>query len=182
MTSEERVKLFNQVMSPHVSEDFRNWLYKNSFFCAPASIKYHGNYEGGLFDHSFCVTNVLVELSAKNNLHWQRAASPFIVGMLHDVCKIDKYKESEPDLDSVYKEKVYKPNTETLLKGHGEKSVMILAAHLQLTEEEVVCIRYHMGAFTEKEEWNDYTRAIRRYPNVLWVHHADMIASHVIGI
>ena len=47
-------------------------------------------------------------------------------------------------------------NTETLLKGHGDKSVMRCASLLQLTEEEVMCIRYHMGAFTDKEEWQDY--------------------------
>ena len=33
-----------------------------------------------------------------------------------------------------------------------------------------------------KEEWNDYTRAVKNYPNVLWTHQADMIASHVMGI
>lgn len=37
-----------------------------------------------------------------------------------------------------------------------------------------------MGAFTDKEEWNNYTRAIHKYPNVLWTHHADMIAAHII--
>ena len=73
-------------------------------------------------------------------------------------------------------------NNNTLLKGHGEKSVMILASHIQLTEEEVLCIRYHMGAFSDKNEWTDYTRAIQTYPNVLWTHHADMIASQITGV
>ena len=41
---------------------------------------------------------------------------------------------------------------------------------------------YHMGAFTDKEEWQDYTRAIHRYPNVLWTHQADMIAAHIKGL
>lgn len=45
-----------------------------------------------------------------------------------------------------------------------------------------MCIRYHMGAFCPKEEWNDYTRAVRAYPNVLWTHQADMLASHVEGV
>lgn len=45
-----------------------------------------------------------------------------------------------------------------------------------------MCIRYHMGAFTDKEEWQDYTRAIHRYPNVLWTHQADMIAAHIKGL
>lgn len=46
----------------------------------------------------------------------------------------------------------------------------------------IMCIRYHMGAFTDKSEWNDYTRAVRQYPNVLWTHQADMLASHVAGV
>lgn len=178
MTVEDRMKLFGQVILPHISEDFGDWLYDNGFFTAPASTKYHGNYEGGLFDHSFTVMTILVELSAKNDLHWQRAASPFVVGMLHDLCKIDQYKPNKPESVD---EPPYVYNTSTLLKGHGDKSVMMIASHLQLTEEEVMCIRYHMGAFTEKEEWNDYTRAVHKYPNVLWTHHADMIASHIIG-
>jgi hypothetical protein len=45
-----------------------------------------------------------------------------------------------------------------------------------------MCIRYHMGAFTDKSEWNDYTRAVRNYPNVLWTHQADMLASQVAGV
>lgn len=53
---------------------------------------------------------------------------------------------------------------------------------MTLTDEEIMCIRYHMGAFTDKSEWNDYTRAVRNYPNVLWTHQADMLASHVAGV
>lgn len=82
-----------------------------------------------------------------------------------------------------YKQNVeFEYNNETLLKGHGDKSVMMLASLIQLTEEEVACIRYHMSAFTDKEEWNDYTRAIHKYPNVLWTHHADMIATHIMEV
>lgn len=29
---------------------------------------------------------------------------------------------------------------------------------------------------------HDYTRAIHRYPNVLWTHQADMIAAHIKGL
>lgn len=51
-----------------------------------------------------------------------------------------------------------------------------------LTVEEIMCIRYHMGAFCDKSEWNDYTRAVHKYTNVLWTHQADMLASHVEGV
>ena len=71
---------------------------------------------------------------------------------------------------------------DTLLKGHGDKSVMLLSQFYTLTDEKIMCIRYHMGAFTDKSEWNDYTRAVSQYPNVLWTHQADMLASHVAGV
>lgn len=116
-------------------------------------------------------------------------ASTKYLGMFHDLCKIDQYRHPVTgriiDGDKycpVYDEQSWEYNTETLLKGHGDKSVMRCASLLQLTEEEVMCIRYHMGAFTDKEEWQDYTRAIHRYPNVLWTHQADMIAAHIKGL
>ena len=60
--------------------------------------------------------------------------------------------------------------------------MLLLQAPIRLTEEEMACIRYHMGAFTEKEQWNDYTNAVHKYHNVLWTHQADMLASHVMGV
>lgn len=178
MSAEEdkRIEHFKNIFdSTVISTDFQIWLIKNGFFTAPASTKYHGCYEGGLFDHSLCVAEQLTNLTIFNSLKWKRDISPLIIGMFHDLCKIDSYIKSEEiprDTDYVY-------NNKTLLKGHGDKSVMMLASHIQLTEEEVMCIRYHMGAFTDKEEWSDYTNAIHKYPNVLWTHQADMLASHV---
>lgn len=179
MTDKERLDLMMATnLSEIVKEDFLKWLAENGFFTAPASTKYHGNYEGGLFDHSFMVMNLLVELSAANGLKWKRPASPFLVGMFHDLCKIDQYRTpytmGEPTR--------YEYNPNTMYKGHGDKSIILLSQFTTLTDEETACIRYHMGAFTEKEEWRDYTRAVHAFPNVLWTHQADMLASHVVGI
>lgn len=184
-----RIQQFTERMSPYVPDDVLYWLTEHGFFTAPASTKYHGSYEGGLFDHSYLVTQTLWDLTSANNLKWVRPESPLIVGMFHDVCKIDQYRHPKVGEHIGFNEKIdfydensweYNPNV--LFKGHGDKSVIMLASLMKLTEEEVTCIRYHMGAFTEKEEWRDYTRAVNRYPNVLWTHHADMIASHVHGI
>ena len=84
MTVEKRIALFDEALGNIVSPEFRAWLIENGFFTAPASTKYHGCYEGGLFDHSFVVMTSLIELSAKNGLAWGRAESPFIIGMFHD--------------------------------------------------------------------------------------------------
>ena len=187
MTDKERLDLMMATnLSEIVKEDFLKWLAENGFFTAPASTKYHGNYEGGLFDHSFMVMNLLVELSAANGLKWKRPASPFLVGMFHDLCKIDQYRHPASDLvvDGMLlpDPSEWEYNPDTLLKGHGDKSVMLLSQFYTLTDEEIMCIRYHMCAFTDKSEWNDYTRAVRNYSNVLWTHQADMLASHVAGV
>ena len=173
---QERITKFKELMGSAVSENFTEWLIQNGFFTAPASTKYHGSYEGGLFDHSYAVAVALIQLTQKCGLTWMRESSPAIIGMFHDLCKIDAYRRT-------FDTKVtYEYNKDTLFKGHGDKSILLLAPHLVLTEEEVLCIRYHMGAFGPQEEWKDYTNAIHVYQNVLWTHQADMIASHIMGI
>ena len=187
MQRNEAIAAFSNAMYPYVSAEFLTWLIENKFFDMPASVKYHGCHTGGLFEHSLSVTKHLVALTENNGLTWQHLRSPYIVGMFHDLCKIDQYRATRLDGIPVTTEFTQAPvlweyNPDMLLKGHGEKSVMLLAQHLTLTEEEIACIRYHMGAFTPKEEWNDYTRAVNLWPNVLWTHHADMLASHVEGV
>lgn len=172
---------------PEIDDRFFDWLCDNGYFTAPASTKYHGNHEGGLFEHSVAVATTLRDLTKDNWLHWMRDSSPVIIGLFHDICKIDQYRHPEKTLmvdnvpQSFPDQTAWEYSDDMLLKGHGDKSIMILASHMQLTEEEVMCIRYHMGAFTPESEWKDYTRAVRRYPNVLWTHQADMIAAHIMG-
>lgn len=177
MTYEERLKAFTELLENNIQDyDLRDvlaWCIDNRYFTAPASTKYHGNYPGGLFDHSYSVATYLINLTESEKLEWERSISPIIIGLFHDLCKVDLYCK---DVDG------YTYNNDTLLKGHGDKSIMILSTLMRLTEEEVMCIRYHMGAFTDKEEWGNYTRAINEFPNVLWTHHADMIATHIKGV
>ena len=180
MTNEERVLLFKAQVREHIpfwGENVAEFLVKHKWMDAPASTKYHGARPGGWFDHSLCVMQQLVLLTERNGLDWQRWESPYIVGFFHDICKLDQYVKIRDDEDG---KPVYAWNGNTLFKGHGEKSVLMLASiGASLTEEEVACIRYHMGAFTDKEFWGDYTRAVEKYPNVLWTQTADMIASQV---
>lgn len=192
-TKDARVHELVNVILPHFDNltDTRvlfDKLYNMGFLDAPASTKFHGAYEGGLFDHSYNVLGALVTLTEDCRIKWERPESPYIVGLFHDLCKCDSYVpiyESETiatcgdvglNADVI---KGYKYNDNMLLKGHGDKSVMIASSLLTLTEEEIMCIRYHMGAFVPKEEWNDYTRAVHKYSTVLWTHTADMLAAHV---
>ena len=158
------------------------------FFTAPASIGHHGNYDSGLFEHSFEVTMQLLTLTEKLDLQWDDPRSPYIVGMFHDICKCDNYKKVKKpyiyaeDGPIEYEEK-WEYNNESSMPGHGEKSVILTQNILgPLTDEEIMCIRWHMGAFDDKENWTYYSRAVRDYPNVLFTHTADMMASQIMGI
>ena len=205
MTHEDRIADFIKLWSDYASEDadelvvannkFMTYLENDGFMTAPASTKYHGAYEGGLYDHSKQVFLRLKQLTEDNDLVWQRDESPFIIGMFHDLCKCDQYKWVEDEMVEMslgqYNLMVkgdspnghYEFNTNTLLKGHGSKSLMILSQFINLTEEEMLCIRYHMGAYgndeEQKAEWAGFDKAIHKYPNVLWTHMADMLASKV---
>ena len=156
-----------------------NLLDKLGYFTAPAAISHHGNYIGGLYDHSKQVATELQNLTDQLGLRWVRSDSPIIVGMLHDLCKCDDYVLND--------EGVWTYNKNKLLPGHGDKSVMMaqqvmMPAQGGLTDEEMYCIRWHMGAFDDKENWQCYSAAVKIYHNVLYTHTADMIASQIIGI
>ena len=178
MNKEDRIKQYKNFM------DYNKPIYpikvetleELGFFTAPASTKYHGAYEGGLFDHSFLTAKALVELTEKLDLKWERPESPYIVGMFHDLCKCDNYvKDFETDK--------YIYNPDIIIPGHGDKSVMILQKYISLTDEEIACIRWHMGAYeTDTKMWNYYGKAIEKYPNVLFTHTADMISSKILGV
>lgn len=164
-----------------------NWAKSIGFFEAPASISHHGNETGGLLDHSICMTQCLLDLTESMRLEWKDPRSPYLVGLFHDVCKADNYvhskikiyagdKETEMDSDE------WEYNNACLLTGHGEKSVIMLQSKINLTDEEIMCIRWHMGAYEGKEVWNNLGQAITKYPNVLFTHTADMMAARILGV
>ena len=159
---------------PLITEECDIWLESIGYYAKPASIRFHGKETGDLFRHSKAVAVELQNMTDMVGLDWQREASPMLVGMLHDVCKCDDYVRDQ-DGEWTY-------NRNKTMDGHGDKSVIMLAGHIQLTEEEIFCIRFHMGAYTEKEEWPYYGKAVELYPNVLYTHMADMVASKVKGI
>ena len=151
-------------------------LRKLGFFDAPASTKYHGAYNGGLFDHSFQVAKTFESLTHRLDLKWSRPESPYIVGMYHDLCKTDNYI-----LDIETNKYAYNPDI--IIPGHGEKSVILVQKYIKLTDEEIACIRWYMGAYeTDTKLWNYYGKAIEKYPNVLFTHTADMMSSKILGV
>lgn len=180
----DREKYFKDVFTPILGELVVGTLIDKGFLTQPASTKYHGAYEGGLFDHSLNVAATLATITRDLGLSWvDGEASPWRVGILHDICKIDEYQVTKAVDDNGVAVDMYKRSDAAIIKGHGTKSVIYSQAWgARLNEEERACIVYHMGAFTSKEEWQSYNQAVHRYPNVLWTHTADMVASQIMEV
>lgn len=180
----ETLQMIDKYFMPTKAIIVKDFLNTYRFWYAPASTKYHGNYPGGLAEHSLTVAKNLLMLTEKLDLKWDNPGSPFVVGLLHDVCKMDQYKLDDTYMiDSVTKGYRYSYRNDSVFSHHGEKSICMLASCVTLTREEIACIRWHMGAYeTDTNEWKYYGNAIQKYPNVLWTHTADMMASHIDGV
>ena len=51
-----------------ISENFKEFLKNAGFFTLPASTKFHGAKDGGLYAHSLAVAETLLTLTTRNNL------------------------------------------------------------------------------------------------------------------
>ena len=164
---------------PGMTELFE-YIESKGFTTLPASLNYHLKSAGGLLIHSVNVTQALIDLTESLVLPWENPASPIIIGLCHDLCKLEFYKEEvnyDPRGDKT--KFIHNDNPEYNFGGHGMLSVVIAQKFIRLTDEELHCIRFHMGAY-EQKDWSMLDAAIKKYPNVLYTHTADMIASKIL--
>lgn len=140
------------------------WLESTDFYTAPASTKYHGAYAGGLLEHSLNVYYRLVRRNTGINID-----TLTITALLHDVCKIHLYEKQDGG--------GYRHNEQFPI-GHGEKSVILILRHMQLTDEEITAISWHMGAFDSRAgAGRSLSSAWEKCPLALHLHLADMEAT-----
>ncbi len=162
---------------------FCSFLVKETdYLVAPASVKYHSAYEGGLVDHSVNVTKTLVLLSEKLGVKWDRPESPYIIGMFHDLCKVNFYKTAkkwQKDDNGKWQQVDGYEVDEQEVFGHGDKSCYFLLRHgVTLTDQELYCIKFHMGAFGLSEsDQRTFGNACKKCPEILVVCMADHLAG-----
>ena len=162
------------------------WLPKSSFFTMPSSTRFHGNYEGGLAEHSLNVYECLEKLCHEHSIQFGTEFdedSIRIIALCHDFCKIGYYK---PDFRNVknnetgqWEKKQIYVTDDKLGMGHGEGSVYMLQSYIHLTREEALAIRHHMGGWDTAARGGDYSMNVAkdRTPLVTLVQLADMWAS-----
>jgi hypothetical protein len=167
-------------------ENLIDFIKKTDFFKAPASTRFHGNYEGGLLEHSMKVYEIL-DYKVKHNITDINVQEDTIkiISLLHDICKANYYKVDYRNAKNSLGEweKVpYYTIDDTIPYGHGEKSVMMITEYIKLTPEEKYCIRWHMGFTEPKELYSTIGVAYKKYPLALLLHEADLEATYFFDI
>ena len=183
---EEFLEIFNSKIKRNGSAEFLAWLNKTDFFVAPASTKFHLAEEGGLCQHSINVYKRLKNLVENEyGENWRDAVSEesvAIIGLLHDICKVNYYKIEMKNVkvDGAWVQQPFYTVEDNLPYGHGEKSVYIINGFLRLTREEAICINWHMGGFDPRAQVG-YTMqtAFYDFPLAVLTHIADMQASYL---
>ncbi len=153
-------------------------LANTDFYTAPASTKYHDAEEGGLVKHSIKVFEHLSKECGKK----YSMETIAIVALFHDICKIGCYQLSmrnTKDEKGKWIQVPYYTFDDNLPLGHGEKSVIMLITMMPLGTEEIMAIRWHMGAYCGENNWNTLSKAFSEFPLALYLHIADMKATYL---
>ncbi|WP_338433438.1 HD domain-containing protein [Clostridium tyrobutyricum] len=157
------------------------YLESSDFFEAPASTRYHGNYKGGLAEHSLNV----YEIFKKKNAEYDFGLSDDtvkITALLHDICKTNFYTVSSRNMkkDGKWIKVPYYTVDDQVPFGHGEKSVILLQQFIRLSKEEVIIIRWHMGGYEPKENYNYISNSWNICKAGVALHTADLESSYIL--
>lgn len=171
-----------------------SYLEKVGFFEAPASVNRHLSSEGGLLEHSLNVQRMAIMLRSQMIEMKPEMASQLsedsvtIAALLHDVCKANIYKKAKKwrkDEQNRWEQyDTYEADYSRFPLGHGEKSViMLLRLGLELTNDEILAIRWHMGAwnlpFQSYEDKCNISEA-SDHPLTAIIQAADGLATHIL--
>ena len=190
MTSrEEFIELYQNNIKREGADKLLEYLCSpaSDFFTAPASTRFHGSYAGGLVEHSINVYDCLKDYLSRPRVQelygiLPDAESVAIVALLHDLCKVNCYKESMrnvKDKEGRWTQVPFYEYDDALPYGHGEKSVYIITGFMRLTREEAFAIRYHMG-FSEDGNKQNVGKSFEMYPLSFALHTADMEATYFL--
>ena len=174
----------------YVIEDLETF----GFFEAPASVRNHLNVPGGLVEHSLKVYDAAMMLregilKRRPDLAQQLPVDAVtLASLLHDVCKANIYRlvthKRKKEIGMWEEVQEYVVNYSQLPIGHGEKSVvMLLRMGLDLEDDEICAIRWHMGPWavdtTAIEQDKSYRQSIVNSPLLPLIHTADTVASQI---
>jgi len=159
---------------------FLTFLEEKTFWLtAPASTRFHNNFEQGLLRHSVLVAELLLKIKAI----WSPDISNescVIVGLFHDVGKVGlpgkplylPNIEKRPNRG----ERKYIINPDLVYMGLGVRSLILVSKFIPLSEDEAQAIAYHDGQYIEENK----QIAHREEPLTLLLSYADNWAGEVL--
>lgn len=165
------------------------------FFSAPASTRFHLCKEEGLLEHSLNVCHVALKVREAmlamddSLLEYLPKDSVIIATLLHDACKAEIYKPTMKRRKDEFGRWVdvpgYDVDYSNMPLGHGEKSVIrLLRCGLDLSDDEVLAIRWHMSAwdmpFQSSELRENFNEAKKQCPLLSLVMAADGLSSNLL--
>ncbi len=200
MAKQQFIELCKEYIKRDGLDKVLDYLEKTDFYTAPSSTAFHLNVPGGLCRHSINVFTTALSI-AHNVLKpaIEAGTSPFkempsdesiaIAALFHDLTKIDLYHPSEKwakdEKGAWYTYQGYE-FVDDFPFGHGEKSCYRLLPLLKLTKDELLAIRWHMGAFDAGENCSamrkTFYSAVDASPLVSIIHSADFLSSHLLEI
>lgn len=176
-------------------DDLVEELEDLGFFKAPASTKFHLNEGGGLVQHSLNVCKAALSMRKSmielddSLLEALPKDSVIIASLLHDTCKADIYKptmKKEKNRFGMWCDVPgYDVDYSNFPLGHGEKSVIVLLrSGFELTDDEIMAIRWHMNAwdlpFQSYDIKSNFNKAKEICPLLSLVQAADCLASNLL--
>ena len=193
MQRDRFLKIYDeQIGDREGKEALREWLLSDGcdFFTAPASTKYHGNYTGGLCEHSLDVYDMAVGLEGlyRENIRKQYLVlnrpydrdqfmeSMAIAALFHDLCKANFYKAKVNGRNMNYTVDEQLP-----FGGHGSKSVYMLSKYLKdIRDDEAIAINCHMGFSRSEDKTISIGESFRFSPLAWIIHVADEAATFML--
>lgn len=181
-------KEFQKLVEDNISregiEPLMNWLGNTDFFEAPASTKFHDNFEGGLVAHSIAVYYYLSRLCQHFGIQAPEE-SIAICALFHDVCKAGCYKIEmrwrKDKNDRWEQSPVYTFKEDYPFGGHGAKSVYLIQHFMDLNAEEAAAINSHMGQW-DATTYSNPTAVYEVNPLAWLLHVADEAATFLGSI
>lgn len=217
VTDDDRLKLFVYICSRSFDCDRDATTFAieflsmyDDFLVAPASSAFHGDWRGGLFDHSVAVIISCIRSKAAYMYSTNRNLD-LLPPLLHDLCKCKCYElvnknVKNPDTQKWETKLSYQTRKDYESIHHGPESLkrimdlmIYFAKHMrdaedisrvfncmafQFDEGWKEAVAYHMGLFGVNQDFElqNYQNACIRYPQVLMLHNADMIASKLMKV
>lgn len=200
------IELINSIEREFNKEKLINWLENSDFFYAPASTKYHSNFEGGLCNHCLSVYYSLEALcntfaseskyitledgSQKEEITCRYDKdSIIIVALLHDLSKANFYEKYNRNVknevtgkwESVEEYRTIDVQKRFIFGNHEETSEFMVRSFIPLKVEESVAILHHMGGAGHDSSQTDLSVIYSKYNLAALLHTADLLSTFVLN-